>query len=1281
MLRSRFKINYCRLTIILVIVYLDHVSNAFIVVEHNNTSHTVCDQTNSCNLQPALLEMRSGSKLIISAGDDYTLSNDDAMTMYGMDSVVIVGEGSDNTVITCDNNAGLAFINMHDIIIANLTLKECGAWRNSTTQNGTENYTLKFRCGVYFLDCSDVIMYDVIVTDGPGTGVMMYDTLGTVTIANSQFIRNRVPTDDVGKIPGGGGVYIEFSYCKPNTTDFSTCNPSVQANANYTIINSTFTDNYGTTVKQETTKFISPIKGDHQQFGRGGGISVHLKGFSENNTINIISCHITRNQALWGAGILVDLLDSAKITRIVMKHVHFLNNSSPIEAGTGGGAIRIHYFPRTESPRNIINITDSIFDSNSAYYGGGISLSTNRETGVLVATNGITTRGCIWRNNVARVGSAVDLSSYHDVPEGQLVIPVFDNCSYFSNNNSYTDTVVKALGLGTIHSDGIPFVFLGDNYFIGNNGTALAATDVIVDFRENATAKFIGNRGLRGGAIALFGSTVLRVYPNTKLLFVGNKAADKGGAIYSVSVGLRDVVNSRKCFIRYHNYVVGPRRWKTNFTFINNTSPNPGHAIYCTTLIPCSWGNSSIVTTPEVLRRTLRWRKVFKYDNDNNDTIATDPAFSNVTTETLHFAPGQSYNLNFSIRDDIGIERRTVLFAHSTDETVARVADTSAYFSDNLVEVLGSPGHPFKLDFQTISTRVLSFSLNSTLARCPPGFYLSQNVDRSTSTCRCSVYDENEKYSDIPYCDEVAFKAFIQPQYWAGYIRDDSVLVTARCPPGYCFPNNNNIIQLPSQAGNEQLDQLICSPRNRQGVLCGRCKPGYNIYANSKYYECGECTVKSGIVVQIFAKFVPLYVFLLAIILLDINLASGHLNTFVFFSQMLPFLDLYAGGQIPIPPAAKPFVEFYQFCYNVFNLQYFESLDSFPGVCTLNYESALTVTILDYFVALNPVIIIFIVWLIMYTSDYCIFMGKRNFVEKVSHRLRQLFRRVKPNKNVSLSESFFRGLVTFLVLSYSKFSLVTLSILTPAYLSGPGGKSYNTVASLDGTLDYFGHGHLPYAIPAILVLIFIVLLPLAILAMYPRMCTWLGIHIHKMMPFFDSLNGAFKLNCYYFALLYFVYRLILVAIFTFTPDVQLQYTLQQVFCVAILLIHVMKRPYKKNKHNIVDTALLALIPAVISISFYQLFNVNNYNSNRVSQFGMAVQIILLYLPLVYLTTNTVYYIYKWKRGYKESDDSLSQSAFVDIPARVLESMTYSEYDDKPEEEYRMYTDRKVDKTF
>ena len=218
-----------------------------------------------------------------------------------------------------------------------------------------------------------------------------------------------------------------------------------------------------------------------------------------------------------------------------------------------------------------------------------------------------------------------------------------------------------------------------------------------------------------------------------------------------------------------------------------------------------------------------------------------------------------------------------------TSLSVPGVAVNSTYISDYLIEVHGSPDQSFKLNFQTVSSRVMSFTLNITLSRCPPGFYRTGDENPSNIICKCSVYDDNQKYNDIPYCDEVAFKAYIQPQHWAGYIKDDSKLVTSRCPPGYCFNNNNRIIELPLEASNERLDQLICSPQHRQGVLCGHCKPGYTIYANSEYYECGDCTIKPGLVVQMVAKFVPLYVFMFIIILLDINLASGHLNTFVFF--------------------------------------------------------------------------------------------------------------------------------------------------------------------------------------------------------------------------------------------------------------------------------------------------------------------------------------------------------------------------------------------------------------
>ena len=86
---------------------------------------------------------------------------------------------------------------------------------------------------------------------------------------------------------------------------------------------------------------------------------------------------------------------------------------------------------------------------------------------------------------------------------------------------------------------------------------------------------------------------------------------------------------------------------------------------------------------------------------------------------------------------------------------------------------------------------------------------------------------------------------------------------------------------------------------------------------------------------------------------------------------MLPYLDLYAGGEIPIADAAKPFVEFYQFCYGIFNLQYFESIDGVSGWCTFEYHTALTEVFYGYIVTIWPLVIIFMIWLIIFISDYC----------------------------------------------------------------------------------------------------------------------------------------------------------------------------------------------------------------------------------------------------------------------------------------------------------------------
>ena len=93
------------------------------------------------------------------------------------------------------------------------------------------------------------------------------------------------------------------------------------------------------------------------------------------------------------------------------------------------------------------------------------------------------------------------------------------------------------------------------------------------------------------------------------------------------------------------------------------------------------------------------------------------------------------------------------------------------------------------------------------------------------------------------------------------------------------------------------------------------------------------------------------------------------------------------------------------------------------------------------------------------------------------------------------------------------------------------------------------------------------------------------------------------------------------------------------------MFHVIRRPYKENMHNVADFCLLALIPTVLGISSYQLVNV--ITSNTISQVAMAIQIILLYLPLIYLASIVVYKLYRWRRPYK-IDDGASWSEDLEL---------------------------------
>ena len=474
--------------------------------------------------------------------EDYVIQKPVKFDFVNMHDVAIVvkrPKSSSESFVTikCEETMGLAFHNTKNIILEGIRLNGCGALRVSTSKNFSKHISdnefrfATFYATLYFLYCEGVSLQTVTITNTNGIGAVFYSTVGMNKIDSSYFSNNAVLEEP--PLPGGGGLYIEFSYCTPALNDIvapNNCSESnvpkhFSQNAEYLITNSAFLGNNASILNAHQHTFILPQEKNHLAFGRGGGVSVFFKGNSSNNAMFLINCTIMNNTALWGAGLLIEYQDMANNNQITLKDSTISFNrvmDSTSESGTGGGGARVGYifFDKTHCYQNLISFENVTFTKNVAYYGGGLSFYTAREK-TANATNQLVFKDCVWKFNTARVGTAVDLSVWHPVSEGSVVKPSFSNCIFKTNNANYVEKTSSGTftGLGAMYSDSIPVLFTDNVEFAHNTHTALAAVGTGIFFNSSTVAVFYNNTGRNGGALALMGYAFIEVSDNTILYF------------------------------------------------------------------------------------------------------------------------------------------------------------------------------------------------------------------------------------------------------------------------------------------------------------------------------------------------------------------------------------------------------------------------------------------------------------------------------------------------------------------------------------------------------------------------------------------------------------------------------------------------------------------------------------------------------------------------------------------------------------------------------------------
>ena len=1185
-------------------------------------------------------------ELIIAGPGEYHLRSNNYTDFIDTSDLTITGIVTSEhmfekpqVVVKCSSSIGLSFVKVKGITINGIVFSGCGALRNSTSYNMNQDKPafMQFYVSLYFLYCHDLNLTLIEVLDTPGTGVVIYNTVGSNFIQNSTLARNNFQPDS--GYSGGGGLYIEFSFCDISTTKClkdksSNVDDEYTHNAKFEISNNYFIDNQANinTSLANSESFILPIGHYHVAFGRGGGLSVYINGKAHNNTIVIDNCVVVNNTALWGAGILVEFHDRAQNNSLeIFKSTLQRNSVYHLETNhqkTGGGGARLAIFMFNKNNSlisgNTVSFTNCTFEGNWAYAGGGLSLYTTR-TSAFSQLNEFRFSKCKFLNNTARLGAGQDISLLDVAGNAGSPTVTVSSCEFHSNTVFYKYNQGLLIGVGTVYVEGVPVIFMGLSLFTKNSGSGLAVTGTHIEVRNGSVLKFVNNTGRYGGALNLLGSAYIMTYPNSSLVFIRNKAMISGGAINYYRPGMRDLVEVGDCFTRYSDILLSRDKWTSNFYFEGNLANDMPNAIYTSTILPCI--HNGIQSNESIgLNETFCWNERWKYKDGNHyvechERIKT--AVSNYSIDPLYATvPGKEFPLNAMVYDAYNNDIRNTTIFHlqlmnnkSSFEKRQYINDD--FISNGLVKVYGQPNITVSVQIGTFDPVSIQYTFSVELKDCPPGFHIPES--KPLEGCVCAG-----NYSGYIRCDQEKFTSEILRSVWMGTVPHHNQLLVGGGP---YVSGISDLIYVPMPASPSDLDKFFCGRTNGKGVLCGSCIDGYGASAiDLNFNECVPCPKSAAYHTWIFyflACFVPILIFFGVVFIFSMTVTFGPLNSFIFFAQVINTVTkIDADGMIRLHGAGEQVNHFFNILYDMWNLAFFDSW--LPEFCLSPSMNTLDILLLSYLRAVFPLVLLITFFFIVYLYN----KGTASivFLLRPFHRCLARFRRT-----ANLRKSITGGIAALILIPYTKITLVSLLILTPASLQGPDGNVVDYVFYYNGDIPYRWNSF-QYIIPAVVFSCTFVLIP-PILFAYPTLlkvishlsCGKLNVERFypnpKLQAFLDEFHGCYRdgssggIDCRWFSSLYFILRVVLIAMYTSTETWELQYTVQILFYLSAAFLFAFIRPYRKDWINSVDMSMFLLLAAISTISFFNLMK--TWIGKSPSDFAMFVQCVLVAIPLIY----------------------------------------------------------------
>ena len=466
---------------------------------------------------------------------------------------------------------------------------------------------------------------------------------------------------------------------------------------------------------------------------------------------------------------------------------------------------------------------------------------------------------------------------------------------------------------------------------------------------------------------------------------------------------------------------------------------------------------------------------------------------------------------------------------------------------------------------------------------CPPWFYFDGD------TCKC-----------LPFYAAKCFdnKAYLYAGYCATFDIDTEILSLGQCPyHGFSLSRHDKYwyTQLPDNIS--ELNDYMCGPLNRKGRVCSECKDGYGLAVTSvgfQYYECSKCIgAWYGVPLFLFLELFPLTVLYLIILLFQINIISGSITCFIFYSQLvvMAFDRVFAGDDPEISDVVLVASKHTKWLFTVmmticdlWNLRFFRYM--VPSFCIVSGLKPIHIAFLDYISVLYPLCLIFLTWV-------CVQMYDRKY--RLLVWLWKPFQGCFKGRQYTID--FINAFASFFLLSFTKVIYQVVLLLIQRRIKRQ--KIYDNrydyflgfthVVGVDQTVLYGNIEHLFFVIPAVVLCFVFCVLPTLFLILYPlrpfrvlfSKCRLDGVVINTFVEKFYScyrtgLDGGRDMRS--FAGLYFVARFLLFSSNMIASALNVSnndpYFIRNVILVITALLVFLCRPYKETYMNILDTILL-----------------------------------------------------------------------------------------------------------